>query len=122
MDEAMAEAKTDSETIAELHAANRLAFEGAAVARMGIDGAGEVMAGTLALLEAVDQLRATGMLLNATLGAAVISTLKGRRDGLSALRLAQDEAEAAVARFERIARAAGELAELGSEGDEEARD
>ncbi len=113
MDEAMAEATTDSETIADLHAANRLALEGSAVAQVGIDGAGEVLAGTLALLDAVDQLRTTGMILNATLGAAVIATLKGRRDGLNALRLAEAEAEAAVVRFERIAQAAGALAEVG---------
>ncbi len=108
-EESRSEAERAGAVIGELHAANRLALESAAVAQEGMDGVGEALAGTLALLDAVEQLRSTGMLLNATLGAAVVSTLKGRGEGAQALQLARAETEAAVQRFERMVAAATRL-------------
>jgi hypothetical protein len=68
-----------------------------------MDGVGEAVSGTLAMLEAVNQIRETGMVLNATVSAAVIAILKRRPDeGLRALQLARQEADAAIDRYERL--------------------
>jgi hypothetical protein len=70
-----------------------------AAAEEGIEGLGRSMAGTLAVLQAVDRMRTAGLILNATLGAAVIGALKGRSEAERALNLAAREAESAERHF-----------------------